>query len=215
MFAKCILPVTLALFSPISGAVCWKLPSGEIVSTMSGSTPPERGAREVRCPREKVPSPPPPTVTSKSDPRDTNVSTQQKYQRENIQRGGMCSVNPAVYRCTREIGASTATSTNQRRSGPEVRGNPMYHEYLCVRTGQGYVCGGQSGGSLYGAGKADSVSVYNSRLCKAISGSSCVANCVSKAVANQTRPSYGIVGPGTNCQEWADQAAQGCLASCR
>ncbi|HAX1953570.1 TPA: hypothetical protein JXT30_005856, partial [Escherichia coli] len=47
------------------------------------------------------------------------------------------------------------------RSGPDIWGNPFYHQYLCVPDGKGdYTCGGQDqrgeskGDGLWGPGKA-------------------------------------------------------------
>jgi hypothetical protein len=38
--------------------------------------------------------------------------------------------------------------------------------------------------------------------------------CLTEAIQNPTRPYYGLVGPGTNCQEWANDAYSRCRAQC-
>jgi hypothetical protein len=220
-----VLLLIIFVANPASAARCWLAPNGQKLTAPFTTTPPIAGAIVVPCPpasqphqtfRAPIQSTPPPSPGPK--PESSYTANQQRYQQSRAV-GGVCSARPVVYQCKRPLAllGNTATTTGQQRLGPDVRGNPLYHQYLCVRTASGYTCGGQisAGGDLYGAGGQDNLSVYSPENCKEISSSNCVANCVSKSLASETRPKYGIVLSGTNCQEWADQAAATCVKTCR
>lgn len=139
---------------------------------------------------------------------------QRKYQQGNIATGGMCSPKVAVYQCKRKLGDTQSRNGAPKQVGPLL---PLFHEYLCVRTSKGYVCGGHttSGNLMYGNGAQDTQSVYSANLCQPISGDFCVARCVAQQLANTTRPSYSVKTPlGTDCQEWGDQVATQCVSQC-
>jgi len=104
------------------------------------------------------------------------------------------------------------------RSGPDIWGNPFYHQYLCVSNPDGsYTCGGQDrSGSAFGSpGKPSQGDIYIPQSCNNESqNDSCLDKCVSDKITNPKRPKYGIPF-GTDCQEWADNTFQQCVKSCK
>lgn len=116
-----------------------------------------------------------------------------------------------AYRCRKPL---DALGGRGQRSGPDIIGNPLFHQYLCVERNGVIVCGGQAsqGDRLYGPG-VPSKDIFNASNCKVISDNQCVEDCLLMRFKNR-RPYYGLVGPGTNCQEWSDDQFQECLNSC-
>jgi len=105
------------------------------------------------------------------------------------------------------------------RSGPDIFGNPFYHQYLEVQDDSGNVLGrgGQdrsggpwSPGTQSQGDGADS----NNQQCYKEKDDDCFDKCILSKINEPSRPFYGLVGPGTNCQEWADDAWQQCYAQC-
>lgn len=180
----------------VAAVSCWRTYTGALVTTQT-PTPPYGAVASVPCPFATTPAPAP-------RPPSNYEREQYRYQRPRAE-GGMCSPNPVVYSCRRELGADTATTTRNRGYGV------LNHSYLCVSTSSGIVCGGQTSDNLYGTGSNDNISVYRPSLCSAVSRDSAVARCVLGRLADPNRPQYGVVGPGTNCQEFAKET----LASCR
>lgn len=104
-----------------------------------------------------------------------------------------------------------------QRSGPDVWGNPFYHQYICVKDSNGNtVCGGQSseGHKPWGPGKPSDDHLDKDR-CEKKDDRQCMDKCLTKAIQNPKRPYYGLTGPGTNCQEWADDAYSACVKQCK
>lgn len=116
-----------------------------------------------------------------------------------------------VYKCRKPL---DFLGGRGERSGLDLPGNPLFHQYLCVQRNGVITCGGQGsqGDRLYGPG-APSNDVFNASNCKVISNSQCVENCLLMRFNNR-RPYYGLVGPGTNCQEWSNDQVQKCLDIC-
>ncbi|WP_155312621.1 RHS repeat domain-containing protein [Desulfosarcina ovata] len=116
-----------------------------------------------------------------------------------------------TYRCRRPLAALRGSG---ERSGPDVPGNPLYHQYLCVERGGVVTCCGQTGQDdrFYGLG-APSNDDFNPENCELIGANRCIDNCLLQRFNNQ-RPNYGLVGPGTNCQEWSDNQFQECFDNC-
>lgn len=54
---------------------------------------------------------------------------------------------------------------------------------------------------------------YDPRHCEKTSENKCMEACLLNAF-NQPRPGYGLVGPGTNCQEWPGQTYGDCAKKC-
>jgi RHS repeat-associated protein len=122
-----------------------------------------------------------------------------------------------TYRCRKPLDAIGGTDDPEnQRNGPDVTGNPLFHEYLCVTQGQHVVCGGQTeaNGHAYGPG-APSNDPPSPTRCEEVSGDdTCLESCIASAILSPTRPRYGIVGPGTNCQEWAEKQLENCYKAC-
>jgi RHS repeat-associated protein len=116
-----------------------------------------------------------------------------------------------TYRCRKPL---DALGGRGERSGPDVPGNPLFHQYLCVERKGVITCGGQGsqGDRLYGPG-APSNDIFLPSNCEIISYNQCVENCLLRRF-NSQRPYYGLVGPGTNCQEWSDDQFRNCLDIC-
>ena len=119
-----------------------------------------------------------------------------------------------------------------RKTGPDRDFNPLYHEYICIVRGGKVVCGGQTRDHNrrapwipgwipkdqtewipYGPG-AKSHDKYLPENCdKQRDDDDCYENCLRKEF-NGPRPSYGFVGPGTNCQEWVGETTAKCISKC-
>jgi len=119
----------------------------------------------------------------------------------------------ATYTCKQPLQALGGTGY---RSGPDIPWNPLYHEYLCVTTPDGIRCGGQDrgGNPFYSPGKP-SVDRYKPEACPLSEpDNQCVEQCILRAFG-EPRPYYGLTGPGTNCQEWANEVLRRCRGQCR
>ena len=123
-----------------------------------------------------------------------------------------------VHMCKRPLRVLGGSGT---RSGPDIFGNPLYHQYACVVIGGTQICGGQT---IERASESEwwpwgpglrSDDRFNPDTCTKRDDSVCMDNCMMSAIANPYRPSYGLFGPGTNCQEWADDALAQCRRKCR
>lgn len=116
-----------------------------------------------------------------------------------------------TYKCTKPLHALGGTG---RRSGPDIPGNPLYHEYLCVYNSSSAACGGQDRtGGPWSPG-TPSLDVFNTARCDQVEpDNKCIEDCLLGAFAGP-RPYYGLCGPGTNCQEWADSTLKSCRKKC-
>ncbi|HAH9555487.1 TPA: RHS repeat protein [Escherichia coli] len=116
------------------------------------------------------------------------------------------------------------------RSGPDIWGNPFYHQYLCVPDGKGdYTCGGQDqrgeskGDGLWGPGKASNDTKEAAGRCDLVeTDNSCVENCL-KGKFKEVRPRYSVLpdiftpinlGLFKNCQDWSDDSLETCKMKC-
>ena len=104
------------------------------------------------------------------------------------------------------------------RSGPDIPGNPFYHKYVCVERSGNISCGGQTAAGT-GLRRAfneglPSQDVFDPDKCEPIGADDCVENCLL-AVLSGERPKYGLLGPGTNCKEWSNNALAFCERLCR
>ncbi len=104
-----------------------------------------------------------------------------------------------------------------RRSGPEWPVNPFFHEYFCITTPEGDVeCHGQTTPWRFpwGPGAPTENDTLDPEKCDEIAPDDwCFENCLRERAA-QPRPTYGLFGPGTNCQEWTGDAVLGCRQRC-
>ncbi|EJA3209749.1 rhs element protein RhsC, partial [Escherichia coli] len=116
------------------------------------------------------------------------------------------------------------------RSGPDIWGNPFYHQYLCVPDGKGdYTCGGQDqrgeskGDGLWGPGKASNDTKEAAGRCDLVeTDNSCVENCL-KGKFKEVRPRYSVLpdiftpinlGLFKNCQDWSNDSLETCKMKC-
>ncbi|EFI4072109.1 RHS repeat protein, partial [Escherichia coli] len=116
------------------------------------------------------------------------------------------------------------------RSGPDIWGNPFYHQYLCVPDGKGdYTCGGQDqrgeskGDGLWGPGKASNDTKEAAGRCDLVeTDNSCVENCL-KGKLKEVRPRYSVLpdiftpinlGLFKNCQDWSNDSLETCKMKC-
>ncbi|TGB59770.1 RHS repeat-associated core domain-containing protein [Escherichia sp. E4742] len=116
------------------------------------------------------------------------------------------------------------------RSGPDIWGNPFYHQYLCVPDGKGdYTCGGQDqrgeskGDGLWGPGKASNDTKESAGRCDLVeTDNSCVENCL-KGKFKEVRPRYSVLpdiftpinlGLFKNCQDWSNDSLETCKMKC-
>lgn len=103
------------------------------------------------------------------------------------------------------------------RTGVDLWGNPLYHEYLCVTgTRTKATCGGQDrSGSAISSPGTPSKDNFGDGTCSAEPKNKCVDKCVVRKVSNPKRPQYGIGPQGTDCQEWAEDTLSECQAQCK
>ena len=115
-----------------------------------------------------------------------------------------------TYMCKKPLDASGSIGPY---IGPNTPGSPFYHQYICVVNENGPQCVGQSsvGGKAYGEG-TPSTDYFTSSGCEKVSTNKCIEACILNTGSN--RPTYGVVGPGTNCQEWATDTFNKCVSQC-
>lgn len=91
----------------------------------------------------------------------------------------------------------------------------LRHEFLCIEIDGKVTCGGQdrSGGS-YSPGKP-SRDDFIGGVCNQLPDDSCMDQCMLKKVNSSQRPDYGLIGPGTNCQEYVSDVMIECKQECR
>ncbi|TBL78724.1 hypothetical protein EYY94_01500, partial [Obesumbacterium proteus] len=116
------------------------------------------------------------------------------------------------------------------KSGPDIWGNPLYHQYLCVPDGKnGYICGGQdqrgkrSSDGIFGPGKASQDSKNSAGRCDTLEpDNSCLENCLKEKFKGP-RPLYTVLpdwlfpvklGLTKNCQDWSDDTFETCKNKC-
>jgi len=115
-----------------------------------------------------------------------------------------------VYMCTKPLHALGSVGEWVYKIGVPL----LYHQYVCVKNGQTTVCGGQDRArGPYSPGKP-SDDTLNLNTCKKQTDSPCMETCLVQAIQNRERPYYGLIGPGTNCQEWANDVYSKCLSQC-
>jgi RHS repeat-associated protein len=108
------------------------------------------------------------------------------------------------------------------RSGPDLPGNPFYHQYLCVERDGKTVCGGQDqsarepGQAIWpGTPGIPSKDTKEAGSCKeVVPDDDCVEACLLKGFAG-TRPWYGVGPWGTDCQEWSADLLDTCTKKCK
>jgi RHS repeat-associated protein len=117
-----------------------------------------------------------------------------------------------TFRCRAPLHALGGSGT---RSGPDIPGNPLYHEYLCVYNSSSAACVGQDrAGGPWSPGQP-SRDPFNTDRCDQVEpDNACIENCILSA-GSSPRPRYGLCGPGTNCQEWVSQTLSSCRSQCR
>ena len=122
----------------------------------------------------------------------------------------------ATYACKKPLDVVPGTGA---RSGPDVRGNPLYHEWLCTVRGGRTQCGEQNRTPEleripgFGPGQ-DTRPGFDPNKCEMAEPDSwCMEHCV-EGQFRLPRPLYGAVGPGTNCQEWAQTQLLNCRIQC-
>jgi len=106
---------------------------------------------------------------------------------------------------------------DNQRSGPDIPGNPLYHQYLCVDDEEGLTCGSvrTEEGSPMGKGVPSDDKFVEERCTKVQNDHQCIQNCIKKKLRSKKRPYYTLFGPGTNCQEWTDNVLRKCRRKCK
>jgi len=117
-----------------------------------------------------------------------------------------------TYMCRQPLHALGGTGL---KSGPDIWANPLYHQFLCVKSGGTTVCGGQDRqGGPWSDGKP-SEDRYSQNNCKPVEpDNNCLERCL-KEEFGKPRPWYGLTGPGTNCQEWSNDVLSRCRQRCK
>jgi len=120
-----------------------------------------------------------------------------------------------TYQCRRPLGGLPG---DNQRSGPDIWGNPFYHQYSCTRNAKGkLVCGGQgfseSWWSSPGKPTTSATDYYSADACKRTQGDN---KCFELCLINEwkkPRPHYGIPF-GTDCQEYDEDVNLRCREKC-
>lgn len=126
-----------------------------------------------------------------------------------------------TYKCTKPLDALGGSG---KRSGPDIWGNPAYHQYSCVVDKDGKVtCGGQdrAGDGLSlpfspyqgSPGKLSNDHLDPERCEQSQPDNNCFEKCLIDEWA-KPRPRYGIPY-GTDCQEYDDDVNQKCAKQCK
>jgi len=100
------------------------------------------------------------------------------------------------------------------RSGPDIWGNPFYHQYSCVIDANGQItCGGQdrTGGAISSPGKPSN-DKYDPNSCQPTYDNKCFDDCL-KDEWKKPRPRYGIPF-GMDCQDYDDDVNSRCRKKC-
>ncbi|MCG7905022.1 MAG: hypothetical protein JAY95_00695 [Candidatus Thiodiazotropha taylori] len=117
-----------------------------------------------------------------------------------------------TYQCRKPLDALGGNGT---RSGPDVWGNPFYHQYSCIPgAGGNMACGGQdrTGSALGSPGKPSNDS-YNANYCSLVQNDNkCFEDCMVDEWA-KPRPWYGIPF-GSDCQDYDDMVHEKCRKQC-
>jgi RHS repeat-associated protein len=121
-----------------------------------------------------------------------------------------------TYQCRRPLGGLPG---DNKRSGPDIWGNPFYHQYSCTRdpVTKKLVCGGQgyseSWWSSPGKPTTPSTDFYDPNACKKTQDDNpCFEKCLIEEWAKK-RPRYGVPF-GTDCQEYDDNVNSICRKKC-
>ena len=120
-----------------------------------------------------------------------------------------------TYQCRRPLGGLPG---GNQRTGPDIWGNPLYHQYSCTRDANGkLVCGGQgfsdSWWSSPGKPTTQATDYYSADACKQTQGDN---KCFEQCLVNEwkkPRPRYGIPF-GTDCQEYDEDVNLACREKC-
>ena len=102
-----------------------------------------------------------------------------------------------------------------RKSGPDIWGNPFYHQYSCVINSQGITCGGQDReGGFLGSRGAPSQDTYEPKQCDEVKDSTlCFEQCLLDAW-KESRPWYGFPS-GVDCKDYDNDLHDRCRKQCK
>jgi RHS repeat-associated protein len=121
------------------------------------------------------------------------------------------------YRCRRPLGQLPGKN---KRSGPDIWGNPFYHQYSCTRDPKTkkLVCGGQgfsnSWWSSPGEPTTSETDYYDSEACeKTQDDNPCFEKCLIDEWGKK-RPKYGLPF-GMDCQEYDESVNTTCREKCK
>jgi RHS repeat-associated protein len=123
-----------------------------------------------------------------------------------------------TYMCIKLIDFLSGTNTpnSQRRSGPDIKGNPLYHKYICIDRGGIPICGGltEKHDRPFGPGKPSDDRFLPDRCEKVASKDMCLEMCLLISFSDP-RPDYSLINiGGQNCQSWADETYARCALVC-
>ncbi|WP_438019234.1 RHS repeat-associated core domain-containing protein [Sorangium sp. So ce315] len=120
-----------------------------------------------------------------------------------------------TFTCRKPLDAigGTGDLANQKNGPDSWDSDPFFHQYICILQRGETICGGQSSkdDEMWGPGDPSKDSFVDERCEEVESDNACLESCLATAILSTERPDYGLIGPGTNCQEWADET----LAKCR
>lgn len=142
---------------------------------------------------------------------------------QGLQLGDAQKVAAKVYDCKKPLDALQFVDDQGRKNGPELPQNPLFHEFLCIEDKNGdKTCGGQDLKKNWffhtlGRGKP-SEDHYNRAHCEEVTSlrdETCIQECLQDQIESPKRPIYGLIGLGTNCQEYVDDILQKCTDQCR
>ncbi|RFF31158.1 RHS repeat domain-containing protein [Wenzhouxiangella sediminis] len=137
--------------------------------------------------------------------------------------GGFSTYGYAFQSPSKYIDPLGLTSWICRRALDEPPGTKGFldysHTFLCATTPDGSIeCGGQTttgGGWNQGRPTTSDEDYYHPDSCTEIDDNEndCMEQCFLGKF-EQERPYYGLIGPGTNCHEWARRTVWSCVFHC-
>jgi RHS repeat-associated protein len=125
----------------------------------------------------------------------------------------------ATFACQRPLKQENPKPGN-RKLGPDVEKNPLFHSYLCVKNADGTVeCHGQTytdsmRGSPGRPTTAEEGDIFIPENCDPVHDDPCFDECVRRTGRLPNRPWYTLAGEGENCQEWTAHTITDCRKNC-
>jgi RHS repeat-associated protein len=138
-----------------------------------------------------------------------------------------------TWRCIRPLSGQPG---EDRRNGPDIWGNPSWHQYSCITNPETHICTGNSmipssykcvlnpqkvvckgqapsGNPLQSPGVIHDEKYHPDACDETMDDNKCYEKCISDEW-KKPAPTYGWPGPGTDCKEYDDDINKKCKKEC-